>query len=433
MSLKHMPLIAVVSILFSTSAYARDLFVATNGSDSVSYSANSISNPWRTIKHGAYSAQSGDVVNVRAGNYSEGGIITKNNVSGGSPGSPTTITGYQNERPVVDVGSFNTFLDVQGINHIALENMTFINALHVIKGGEDSGADYIAMRGTHITMNRGGDNAAAFKCTSGCDYVEIEGNTIIGPGSGAHGNSGALHFRKFKNIKVLNNHISNAPICMYFKHAPPSMTASNMNVEVAYNIIHNCSRNSSQFNFSYANIHDNIFHNTASFLFSEGNGFSGGDYNVLSNNTFYNTRLDLPNDSSGNDQFQGSYGNTFTNNVIWNTTRIHRYESQPHNTTMDYNVYNTSPIVENNGRTYSLSAWRSANGGDSNSVQGTVRFVSSNPTQPADFALAANSAGKGIGPGGKDPGANVALVGPAGSGEIPPPPMPPTALNVLVQ
>src|SRR3990167_6937169 len=53
----------------SLPAFAKDLFVALNGNDTVSYAANSIDTPWATVAKGIYSLKAGDTLNIRGGEY----------------------------------------------------------------------------------------------------------------------------------------------------------------------------------------------------------------------------------------------------------------------------------------------------------------------------------------------------------------------------
>jgi hypothetical protein len=80
----------------ATSANAASYYVANNGSDE---NAGSIDQPFGTIKRGTAALHSGDTLYVRGGIYDE--TIAIWDFRGGSPGSHTVISGYENENPVI--------------------------------------------------------------------------------------------------------------------------------------------------------------------------------------------------------------------------------------------------------------------------------------------------------------------------------------------
>jgi hypothetical protein len=108
---------------------------------------------------------------------------------------------------------------------------------------------------------------------------------------------------------------------------------------------------------------------------------------------------------------------TLRDNVVVGEVTIGRWlTSWAHNTTMDYNLYRSSPegIREFSVR-YSLSSWQSYYGQDAASVSGAPTFATTpDPLDPSTFALAPTSLGVGAASDGTDMGADVSRVGPAG-------------------
>lgn len=431
--------------VFASNATAKDLYVAVNGSDSVSYSANSINTPWRTILHAVYNIRAGDTLYIRGGTYrpthsmvvrseyenqKSGNPNEPMNAESGTASQPVRITSYPGERVIIDCANVGPWLNLDGKDYWEISDLEFINSAAVVLLSLDSSATNNKIRGNVIQMNRGGDNTAAIKInTEGAEYTVIEGNIITGPGvaDSIHGNTSVIYLRKVKNVKIVGNILSGAPIGIYYKHATLPGTQADTDIEIAYNYITNTRRNALQLNLNRAHIHNNIFGpGNAGIIFAEANGVPGGDYNLVEHNTFFQTGVTLPADTQGSDPTPGSYGNIFRDNIFWSQVGIHPWASIPHATQLDSNIHSSSVAVAEHRVNYSLSEWQSRTGDSMNSMTGSVTFVGgSSPNSISGFALANGSLGKGAGSDGQDIGANVDLVG-AGA---PVQPMPPGGLN----
>ena len=70
--------IFVILVTLSASASAKNLYVATTGSDSVTYANNSISTPWASWLQAFSSALAGDTVYFRGGTYTISSTIETN-------------------------------------------------------------------------------------------------------------------------------------------------------------------------------------------------------------------------------------------------------------------------------------------------------------------------------------------------------------------
>lgn len=418
-------------LVLSGTAMAKDLYVATNGNDNVSYDANSISSPWRTILHGVYNLRAGDTLYIRGGTYTpQYSMVVKNdaanqqdgnpneamNAESGTAANPVRITSQPGELVTINCANIGAWLRLDNKDYWEISDLDFINTVAVVVLGEDSTAENNSIRRNRITMNRGGDNTAAVKIWGErAEYTVIEDNEITGPGTGGsiHGNTAVIFLRHVKNVKIIGNILSNAPIGIYYKHATLAGTAADTDIEIAYNYITDTGRNAMQINANRSHIHDNIFGpNNAGIIFAEANGTSGGDYNTVEHNTFFQTGVALPAQSGGSDADPGSYGNIFRDNIFWSALSIHAWQTWPHATELDYNLHLSSVAVSEHRVDYSLSEWQSRSGNSMNSISGSVTLVGgSNPANIAGFALAAGSDGRGAASDGRDIGANVSLVG----------------------
>jgi len=250
----------------------------------------------------------------------------------------------------------------------------------------------------------GGDNVGFVSANRRSPKTVIENNVIIGPGSGVHANTNGIIALRAIELTIRNNEISNVPIGIYFKHANEQRDDNN---EIAYNYIHDTSRDPLFINGNYVRVHDNLLgKNNEDMGINEANGVPGGDYNNIYHNTLV-CGIGLSRDSGG-----ATY-NVFKNNIIMKTMNIHPYSSTTHNSTMDYNLYSSGTAVREFDKDYSLSDWKSHYGEDANSISGSPTFVGgSSPNTIEGFALASGSIGKNAASGGKDIGADISKVGP---------------------
>ena len=95
-------------------SFAADYYVAPGGSNA---GPGSFAQPWETIQHAANTAQAGDVVHVRAGNYPE----NVNLPHSGAPGAYIVFQNYDGEYVTLDPGSFSawsqSYIRVRRLSH----------------------------------------------------------------------------------------------------------------------------------------------------------------------------------------------------------------------------------------------------------------------------------------------------------------------------
>ncbi len=348
-------LIICVIVLPVSLASAKDLYVAPNGDNSLSSSANNISNPWKTILHGVYNLRAGDTLFIRGGTYTpKYTMVVKNDYanrnSGGDPNetmnaqsgtanNPVRITSYPGERAVINCSGGLRWLQLENKDYWEISNLDFVNCKGVIHISLDSAANYTTIRGNRMQMVNGGDNKAAIKLdNAGAEYTVIEGNEITGPGTGSsiHSNTSCIYLRLIKNVKIIGNVLSGAPIGIYYKHATAAGTTADTDIEIAYNYITNTGRSSLRLNTNRAFIHDNVFGaNNANVTFTMANGKPGGDFNRFTHNTLVGMVLSFQNDSEGSDPYPGSYGNIVRDNLLTDKIGIHPWVQYPHDTELD--------------------------------------------------------------------------------------------------
>ena len=147
---------------FGGIAQAKDLYVATNGNDSVSYAANDQANPWQTIGRGISSLQAGDTLYIRSGVYPQPSTIDAKDIAqSGTAASPVTITGFPGEQVVLDLSAVTVWMNLRNKSYWEISNLEFVNAQRVMELALGFPTDNIVIRNNRMVMNRGGDNHAA--------------------------------------------------------------------------------------------------------------------------------------------------------------------------------------------------------------------------------------------------------------------------------
>jgi len=162
-----------VAVLLSccAGAFARDIFVATNGSDT---NPGTITQPYATLRQATLSAVAGDTINMRAGTYVQHDYW---DVGGnGAPGQYITIQAYDGDRTAVlqgDVSNTDTlcFYQRQYAKVIGLEISGGACAVHV----DHSQHIYVQRCYVH---DPGNDDCLK---ANQCDYVYVEGSEVARP------------------------------------------------------------------------------------------------------------------------------------------------------------------------------------------------------------------------------------------------------------
>jgi len=389
--------IMIVFILFSCSfVNAKELFVSTTGSDSVSYANNDINNPWATPRKAWTEARAGDTVFFREGTYTIANTIdTEGAGYDGNEANPITFSNYQNEYVLFECGSLWPCFNIERSWNV-VDGINFNGGRTVFRLGYNSLADHFTVQNceAHTTLdaiqgeNFGFVHINHYNAGNKADYTTIQNCIIEGPGIGASDNVASVVVFEAIGTKILNNEIYNYPRGIYYKHAN---SGTNPGIEIAYNHIHHTGYYSIFSNSNYASIHNNIIGehenipDIGEFKFNSDNGGPGGDHNLVIHNTIYSVNLLLGSDAGGADY------NTFKDNIIYSTT----IESNCDGNEWDYNLHVTDSAI------------------GSNDIFGSPDFIGgSSPSTIADFALVAGSPGKSAASDGKDMGADVSLVGP---------------------
>jgi len=380
---------------------AGDLYVAPNGSDNVTRAGNSIATPWATIERAVELAEAGDVVNYRAGTYtltSDTGYYTGND---GTAQNPIVHQSYNNESVLWTDGGFRLFINK---NYWTFKNINMTSSGRFLTVGDGGAASNTVFDGgLYIpTAPAAGANNAVIYLTGDAINTTIKNIEFVGSGRSDH-KVGVVIFRAV-GVKVLNCVGHDLSWFIYYKHGPDEIVDTG--IEFAYNFVYN-SESGIGSSVAYANIHDNLFVNTGISMGIDA-GNPANAFNNIHHNTFYNDGFLVK------DEIQPD-GNIFTDNIFGDTSALLQYSPLAHNTTTDYNLYPLVSAISNDGTTYDLDGWSIKNGDDVNSIEGSATYVGgAAPSAISDYALAVGSLGKNAASDGRDMGANIPLVGPAG-------------------
>lgn len=397
-SLMLRPVLAsfLMSFLIFSNGYAKDLYVAPTGDDSVSYDINSIEAPWGSPERAWYNALAGDIVYFRGGTYTiTTQVKTKYNGNNGTESAPILFTSYPGEQAVFsasgltgDMGWGGSVFSIQkNYNHVS--NINFIgSAATWFQLGQDLPAEHFEIRNCDVKLGSGGDNTGFVLSSSISDYLVVENCTIEGPGQAVHLNTSCIYIGGTDYLTVKNNTMHNAPIGIYFK----MNNDENSGNEIAYNFIYNTSRNSIQTNSQYTNFHDNIIGKDCGiFSINESNGFALGDNNIVNHNTIMSGGLVLGYKDGG------AINNIISNNIISS------YTSCCTGNVWDYNMYISGAQI-----------------GANDISNKTPEFTTTDQAVPSDFVLNQTSVGFQAGSDGEDIGVvDGQSVGATSIGDLP--------------
>ncbi len=323
------------------------------------------------------------------------------------PGEQVTIDGQYDINS--DTGAQCFYIDQ---SHITISNLVFLDCKIGVNVGENRITEDVIkvmvennqFSGTHFVNDNAG-SVTVFQF--GLDTV-VQNNRIDGPGPNLGSmNSAGIYYTHDRHVRILNNEISNHRTGIHYKHDHfPSI--GNTGSVIANNYIRDVSI-AARLNTRYTHIHNNI--STASagtFSLNHCSGATGegGDYNHLTNNYFYDLGFDGCSDGATD---QGAYQNSLFNNIIVSRFYLHPWDTTPHESTMDHNLY-VADIFENN-QAYDLTQWQTHHSQDAHSLSGSPTFTNPALNQITDYQLLPGSIGHLAGDDGQDMGPNVNLVG----------------------
>lgn len=385
---KKLLLVVICFSLFCVAkdSSAKDLFVATDGNDTVVYDNNDMSHPWLTPQRAWYQARAGDTVYFRGGTYNVSSTIdTKYNGYGGTESAPIRFTSYENESVTISGSIVPIFSIQKPYNYVS--HINFIGPGTCFEIGEDISAPNFWADHCTYSMLTGGDNNGFIYAWPGSrnNGLKLTNSVIHGPSnySSIHQNSNGIVLFLQSAVTIENNEIYNVPIGIYFKHGN---TIGGTEIQINKNYIHHTNRYGMEINSQYGTYSNNILGpSCAGIRINESNGGPVGDNNIIDHNTLSGSSgLVLSSDDDG------ANGNVITNNIFSSRTPCCS------NNTWDYNLYVSgsaigSHDIGNHSPTYAGGA---------------------SPSSIAGFALTSSSYGYHAASDGKDMGADVSLVGP---------------------
>ncbi|HEY7090425.1 MAG TPA: LamG-like jellyroll fold domain-containing protein [Tepidisphaeraceae bacterium] len=370
-------------------------YVSSTGSDSA---AGSSSAPFLTIQHAADRVSAGDTVIVRAGSYA-GFILGWDTATAGTAALPivfkadpaaaagSVIINAQN--PHTHIG-----IDLEpGCDYITIQGFTVIGgggiATYPDRGyGIKVTGNYDQVIGNTIHDI---DYAVAGIHDNGGDGVLIQGNTIYGMHNHGNANLGhGIYVADADSVTVRDNIIHDNDYIGIHINGDPNVVSHAL---VTGNLIYNNGQNGINADgLEDSRVENNLIWGYAGFgicLFQiDSSGPSSG--NVIANNTIVSTASGA---GAAVRMLDGATGNTVFNNVLLGgggiTMRVS--DDSLSGLVSDYNVVGSLYQSEDSGATQSLAQWRTARGQDTHSFTATTAQLFINPAAN-DFHLKPGSA-----------------------------------------
>lgn len=417
-------------VAFSKDIFAKDLYVATYGDDSVTYADNDINNPWATPEKAWYNADAGDTVYFRGGTYYiTSSINTKSNGNDGNAENPIIFKNYLSESVTIEDNLAGSMFKLQK-NYNYVEGIHFIGhsfggSTRIFDLAEDVNAEHFKIENCTLEIKSATstDNVSCICVNNRSKYAIIKNCIFNGPGTSQV--CGVQLFRA-SIYTIENNEIKNFDNGIMHKH---SNALEDTDLIVRNNYIHSCGVGIRSVS-NYATIENNLIVDCG-ILFGDdggiGDGWVGADYNTIRHNTLYNGSITLRYETRAEDPNKGCLHNVIKDNIIMKRCDWHPYNNIDADIQSDYSLFQSGDTVIENRVSYTLNAWQSHNNSDAKSLSGTPTFVGgANPSYISGFALSDESKGKNEASDGKDMGADISQVGiQEGPGEDPLAPPPP--------
>jgi len=378
--------------------FAKDLFVAPNGSDTITYSQNDINNPWATPQKAWYNAQAGDIVYFRAGTYTiSGQIDAGTNGHDGTSSAWIEFTRYGSESVTIKGtgGTLQSMFKIgKDYNYIHHLNFDADGNSRVFMVGYDT-PTVTGFRIEHCTLEdwANGDNCSALYL--GSTYASATAKQIVVRNCIINGRSTA-NYQNYCGIQTFgvsgftieNNEISYVVHGIYLKHSTIEYT--NHGSTVRYNWIHDQQTSSTGAHKgaidiceNYVTVSHNICHHGINIgENAQAGGSPNGNYNTIEHNTSRSYGCTLIGDN-------GSNYNTIRNNIFASRTTLGT------GNVWDYNMYISGSAIGAHDLGNTSPAF----------VGGSL------PTSIDGFALITDSNGENVASDGTDIGADVSIVG----------------------
>jgi len=156
--------------IITLSTQANTYYVAPDGNN---IDSGNFQNPWKTIKYGISDLQAGDTLYIRDGKYSE---VFKISNKLGNEGNPIVISGYSEERPVIDgdglvAGLWSSLISFESNEYIIFQNIEVTNSRGT--GIRILSSDHITLR--NIWVHYTGYDGIEGKYS---DYLTVEDSRL---------------------------------------------------------------------------------------------------------------------------------------------------------------------------------------------------------------------------------------------------------------
>lgn len=386
-----------------TITQATKYYVSPTGNDGA---AGTLAAPFATLSHALTLAGPNVAVLLMDGTHNWHAINAKFIGSSGSSGTPFLISSAPGHTPVVDCGGVSAGygLRVDNKSYWRVTHLKLTNYVTGIAIAEDVSCESLRFESLLGETNLGGDNVGLLKVVIGSQAPNLVISRVraVNTGTGLHLNTGGIWIKRTTDTAMTIDQVEcvGGPIGLYFKHGNPTPSVQNMTVSNSAFI--GQTRISMGHNPSGVVFTNCLFGDGAQVKLAEADGGEAGDLCTFDHCTFHDG-ITLTNQNQSVQP--GAVDTKFINSVLASLT-----VQSPSTVTTDSN-YNVLNNILRYGSSNTLAQWRTNNGSDANSVDGTIVYQGSDMTLISSYALASGSVGKNAASDSTDMGCNISTVG----------------------
>ena len=385
-----------------TITQATKYYVSPTGSDGA---VGTLAAPFASLAHALTLAGPNVAVLLMDGTHTWSGINAKTIGASGASATPFLISSAPGHTPIVNCSGNTLYgLRIDNKSYWRVSHLKITNYVTGIEIAQDASCTDLRFENLLGETNLGGDNVgllAVWEATRTPGIV-IDNIKTVNTGIGLSLNTGGIYIKRTTDSTATLNRIVciGAPIGLYFKHGNPTPTVQNMTVSNSAFI--GQTRISMGHNPSGVVFTNCLFGDGAQVKLAEADGGEAGDLCTFDHCTFYDG-ITLTNQNQSVQP--GAVNTKFVNSVLASLT-----VQSPSTVTTDSN-YNVLNNITRYGSPNTLVQWRTNNGSDANSVDGTIVYQGADMTLIPSYALASGSVGKNAASDSTDIGCNVSLVG----------------------
>lgn len=385
----------------------------------------SAGNPWQTIAHGGAQLTAGQTLYLRQGTHNVTAPISMLGWNSGTSGNEITVAMYPGETGTINFSGNVGFTDPRFLSYWRFRNLRVENYQSAWDIGLNGSCDNFHWEYIDGYTDVGGDNRGMIFWSGDGPITNNSADRCRatwtgGVFGGLEGNTGGVYIGQeavSTTWSIVIDHFETHGFSkgLFFKIGPNRNITAHEGNTIIRNSFFNDSQNWDFGSNQYASLFEhNIFRGRV--YSCENNGFAGGMWNRYIHCTFLDETEGLQLYDNSGDPMDGglrtdgttveSSRETYLRNCLIGYLRVSALSSV--RTGSDYNCFIQN--IDDAGTSRDIASWRSANGTDANSVQGTPTFAGSDFGVISSYEIT-GGAGYQTSEGGANAGADISRVG----------------------